>query len=203
MSLSENLNKKELVNWIPPIYNRVRRDENTYRATNELLSLELERLVGSYQELETHKNSGEQQEVLQSLRLIRDLIDFVLRRYHGYAIRQRIGAHYSEAELDGEDSIYEHLIPASILRDLLLGGVLSIQHVLDSPTVLLSKENDRKLREKGLVSANRDLWFPFRRYELAGIKGRIISVEGSPINLNNWTLKDHYRLVDKIKLNFV
>ncbi len=121
---------EKIKNWNGIVYERVVRGEDSYRQTEELFATELTRLLSMYSTFED----------LQRRRLVRDLIDFCLRRVHGYCIRERIvaHAHYHQDEL-GMKSVFEHLIPTSILRDLLLGGVMPIRYAFHAPIVMLSE----------------------------------------------------------------
>ena len=137
---------KELVESFQPVsYSRVQRGENSYNETYELTVNELERLVGMYKQLST---SG------QTARLLRDSIDHWIRRYHGYAIEGSIGSHYIQVGVDKNKCIFEHVIPAAKVRDMLLQEVLTVKQSLNTPTCLISNRNDDILREEGHVSSS-------------------------------------------------
>lgn len=178
----DSLDIYRLSSWIPPKYKKVTRSVNTYKSSETLLSDEISRLLSRHNEMTD----------IQMQRITRDLIDFCLRRFHQYAIKQRIGAHYIQKDIEGA-SVFEHLIPASTIRDLLLSGTLSIRHALNAPTVLISTSNDKKLRDSGLASITEDIWHPFRRYQQAGIAAQFITFTGKDLNdIGRWTLEDHY-----------
>ena len=65
----------------------------------------------------------------ETLRLVRDDMDNLLRRYHGYAVKENIGAHYREIGADA-DSDFEHLIPSARIRDMMIAGVITIDEAL-------------------------------------------------------------------------
>jgi len=90
----------------------VKRGGASYDATQQFCKSEIERYVQMYKQLEVED---------QTARLIRDMIDVLLRRYHGYSIKENIGAHYYEKGLPhGTKTEFEHVIPASVARDMLL-----------------------------------------------------------------------------------
>ena len=176
---------EKLTKWVKVSYRKVRRNEQTYRATEEFFTAEISRLVKAYPACPD----------IQSQRLIRDSIDFCLRRAHNYSIREKIGAHYTQVGLQGERT-FEHLVPAAAIRDLLLNDVMPVRYALNAPTVLLSSSNDGKLRRAGLVSSSGNLFYPFKRYLSAGIEDQFETSKGDRItNLDAWSLRDHYELI--------
>ena len=112
--------KESLDNFTAPVYGKTKRSAETYRTVARHCRTHLDRLVTEYQ---TVKNDQ------QWLREIRNDIDYYLRRYHEYCIQQRDGmkAHYHEVGAD-DDCDFEHLIPASRIRDLLLAGDQAVAH---------------------------------------------------------------------------
>ncbi len=179
------MNYVSLEDYSETSYTKVRRNAESYEATEKIFTSELIRIYGLY------KTAVNQQEK----RLLRDLTDFCIRRYQNYSIKERIRAHYIQVDCHG-DLIFEHLIPASIIRDLFLSNKISVLYALNSPTVILTRENDKKLNKAGLVSSSADLNFPFKRYLQAGINTDYVTFTGIRIeNPLAWSLKDHYKLV--------
>ena len=172
---------KQLVEGFQNVnYGRVTRGEQAYVESIDITTSELTRLVALY------KQGGG----LQHLRLIRDSIDHWIRRYHGYAIEGSIGTHYRERGLTAK-GIFEHVIPASKLRDMLLTGTLTIGQALNAPVCRISVDNDDYLRQAGLVSTNNNYWNFFLRY--SDLEGTIIEThKGQEIDIMTWTLQDHY-----------
>mgnify|MGYP003337381338 FL=1 len=127
------------------------------------------------------------------LREVRNDIDYYLRRYHEYCIKQRDGmlAHYHEIGADS-DCDFEHLIPAARIRDLLIAGVLSIEQALNAPTVWLSRTKHHMLKDAGWASHTPDMWRPFRRYTQV-FTAKYQTYDGTEIDPETWTLEDHYR----------
>jgi hypothetical protein len=164
-------------------YGRVTRNESAYAETTELTVNEINRLVVMY------KAGGG----MQHLRLLRDSIDHWIRRYHGYTIGGGIGSHYIQVGVNSRDCIFEHIIPASKIRDMMLAGVLTVPQALNAPTCLISKTNDDVLRQAGHVSTSPSYWHFFDRYNV--LTGNTFSVyNGATIaDTHGWTLDKHYK----------
>ena len=95
--------------------------------------------------------------------------------------------------------MFEHVIPAAKVRDMLLAGVLTVKQALNTPTCLISKRNDDILREEGHVSSSPDYWNFFRRYDVFD-DTKFVTYNGENIrSLETWTLEDHYNFfnIDK------
>jgi hypothetical protein len=178
---------KELVESFQPVsYSRVQRGETSYHETYELTVSELDRLVGMYKTLTT---AG------QTARLLRDSIDHWIRRYHKYAIQGKINSHYHQrgVSLVAKDCIFEHVIPASTVRDKLIAGELTINQALNVPTCRVSRNVDTLLRKKGLHDSTPDGWFFFKRYQIALSDIDIETYNGQIVkNLDTWTLQNHF-----------
>lgn len=175
--------KESLDSFIPPIYGKTSRSTETYQTVARHCSNHISRLVDEYRAVENDQ---------QLLRELRNDIDYYLRRYHEYCIEQRDGmkAHYHEIESDDECD-FEHLIPASRIRDLLLADKISVEQALNAPTVRLSRNKHRALREAGWASKTPDMWRPFRRYSQV-FDARYQTHDGTEIDPEKWTLEDHY-----------
>ena len=116
--------KETIENFREPVYVRVQRSAETYRATADYVQSNLARLAELYRMTENNQ---------QTLRLIRDDIDNALRRYHGYCIKENITAHYIDPDVE-DNGIFEHMIPASTVRDMLLHSVISPAQACNPPT---------------------------------------------------------------------
>lgn len=165
-------------------YHRVHRNDESYRQTLELTVQELERLVKMYKE-----HFAED----QTARLIRDCIDHWIRRYHDYCVRGSIGSHYREVGVVQGESVFEHVIPASSVRDMLIEGRLSITQALNTPTCLVKKSSDDNLRANGLSSTSPNNWNFFKRYSVLG--SHFTTYNGKDIP-DQWSLEDHFKLFD-------
>jgi len=169
--------------FAPVTYSRVQRGDQAYRETYDLTVAELERLVKMYKALTT---------VGQTARLLRDSMDHWIRRYHGYAIEGSIGAHYTEVGVDKANCVFEHVIPAAKVRDMLLQGILTVRQALNTPTCLISNRNDNILREEGHVSSSPDYWHFFDRYAVFD-DARFTTYNGTSVdNPHKWTLGRHF-----------
>jgi hypothetical protein len=99
-------------------------------------------------------------------------------------------AHYHEIGAD-EDCDFEHLIPAALIRDLLLAGVITTEQALNAPTVRLSRSKHHELKEAGWASHTPDMWLPFTRYSNV-FTATFETHDGTAINPLTWTLEDHF-----------
>jgi hypothetical protein len=168
--------------FVPPVYSRTPRNSESYRATYLYCSSRLAEILAIY------RGSTNDQ---QTLRLVRDDMDNLLRRYHGYAIKERIGAHYREVGID-QAADFEHLIPAARIRDMMIAGVISIDQALNCPTVQLSRAKHHALKEAGWSSHTPDVWRPFRRYTQV-FEAEFETHDGRSIDPEAWTIADHYQ----------
>lgn len=175
------MNQQLIESFIPPVYTRTPRNAQAYRATYKYCS---ERLASI---LEIYKTSTNDQ---QTLRLIRDDMDNLLRRYHGYCIKENIGAHYVEIGATA-DTDFEHLIPAARVRDMMISGHMTITQALNCPTVDLSRHKHQALKEAGWASHTPDMWLPFQRYTQV-FDAQFQTYDGTAVDPLTWTLEKHY-----------
>lgn len=179
--------QKLVESFSPVSYSRVQRGEQSYRESLAITVSELDRLVSMYKNQTTAD---------QTARLIRDSIDHWIRRYHGYAIEGSIGAHYREIGVDPKRCVFEHVIPAAKVRDMLLQGILTVPQALNTPTCLISVRNDEILREEGHVSSSPDYWHFFDRYAVFD-DARFTTYNGEEItDPHAWTLEKHFQYFD-------
>ncbi len=176
------INKTLIENFVPPVYSKTPRNTNSYRATYRYCN---QRLTGI---LKLYRGSTNDQ---QTLRLIRDDMDNLLRRFHGYAIKENIGSHYCEQGAD-QDCDFEHLVPASRVRDMMIAGVLTVEQALNCPTVTLSRSKHHALKEAGWGSQTPSVWLPFQRY-LQVFDVGFETYDGELIDARFWSLDDHYQ----------
>jgi hypothetical protein len=175
--------KESLDNFTAPVYGKTKRSAETYRTVADYCTRNLTRLVTEYRAVQNDQ---------QLLREIRNDIDYYLRRYHEYCIQQRDGmkAHYHEVGAD-KDCDFEHLIPASRIRDLLLTSAISVEQALNVPTVRLSRTKHMSLKDAGWASKTPDMWIPFRRYTNV-FEASYQTHDGTVIDPLTWTLENHY-----------
>lgn len=128
----------------------------------------------------------------QEKRLIRDEIDRHLRRYHGYCIEERWGAHYFEKGLGKKDGVFEHLIPLKTVRDLLLARRITVWEACNMPTCRVCKTSDLALRQNKMVSITPNIYNFWLRYEQCfPVTGNFVSHDGKEVNVN-MTLQEHF-----------
>lgn len=173
---------KQLVESFQDItYPKVTRSERGNKLFLETTIEELESLLKKYKNLTT---------VDHKARLLRDAIDFYLRRYHKFAIEGAIGAHYRETSIDINDCDFEHVIPQKIIRDMLIQGNLNLIQALNPPTCYLHKDNHKALKQSGWDSKTPSIWNFFKRYtntfsaNFETYNGKIVT--------DDWNLDDHY-----------
>lgn len=175
--------KESLETFIAPVYGKTKRSQATYQTVAEYCTNNLVRLVQDYATVENDQ---------QMLREIRNDIDTYLRRYHEYCIEQRDGmkAHYHEVGADDECD-FEHLIPASRIRDLLLANRITVEQALNAPTVRLSRVKHMALKDAGWASKTPNMWLPFERYTNV-FTATYQTHDGTVIDPATWTLEKHY-----------
>lgn len=176
--------KESLTRFTKANYTKVKRSTGTHSESLDIAVSELERLVNMYKG----------NHAPQTARLIRDSIDHWIRRYHGYVIEGGIGAHYSQTGVDLKNCIFEHVIPAAKVRDMLIQGVLTTTQSLNTPTCFISKKNDQLLREHKRVSSSPDYWQFFKRYDVFNTNVKFQTHDGHAISITTWTLQDHFNL---------
>jgi hypothetical protein len=175
--------KESLDKFVPAVYGRTQRTAETYQTVANRCRCNLVRLAKEYSQVVGNA---------QELREIRNEMDAALRRYHEYCIQERDGmlAHYHEIGADA-DCDFEHLIPAKILRDLLLSEVITIDQALNAPTVVLSRVKHMSLKDAGWASKTPDMWLPFKRYSEV-FDASYETHDGTPVDPETWTLEKHY-----------
>lgn len=166
---------------------KVQRSGESYQQTYDYLRNNIERLVNQYRAHDRHDQTG---------RLIRDDIEKALRRYHEYCIEQNLGAHYRQRGLRrGDDIVFEHVIPAKVVRDALISGRITVDQAFDTPTCDLSATKHQELASHGMAKTTPcPFWF-WRRYQNLGIE--IETRRGDLVNLDIWNLDQHYQYFAK------
>ena len=161
---------------------RAVRNKASYKETDVFIKQELERYLLMYQQV-----SGQN----QTSRLIRDQIDNLLRRYHGYMINGSIGGHYREVGLTSKKgTVLEHVIPAKTVRNLLIKQVITIDQALNSPLCVISTKSDSVLRKNKFVKHTPNIWFFWQRYSILSIN--IETHDGVAVDQSQWDLSHHW-----------
>jgi hypothetical protein len=178
-----SLDLQQLVEGFQEVaYPKVTRNLDSYEQTHVFIEREVNRLLGMYRALTA---------VDQTARLIRDIIDLLLRRYHGYSIEGHIGSHYRQAGADAAVCDFEHVIPQSKIRDMLIQGRLTTWQAMNPPTCLIHKDLHKDLKEQGLASKTPSPWNFWKRYKSLDIQ--IETHNGQPVDTASWNLGEHYR----------
>ena len=180
--------KESIDSFVTPNYIRVKRDGIAYHETIHYITKKLKGLVFDYKQTKLLSEMSIPPTNLQTLRLIRDEIDHNIRRYHGYSIKGSIGAHYKQVGVT--KGIFEHMIPASTVRDLLLAEKITPHQACNMPTCLLSKDNDILLRKQGWASTTPDIYHFWKRYQK--LNGRFVTHDNKTILMYKWTLDNHF-----------
>ena len=166
-----------------PDYGRVQRSGDAYMATHTFTRRVVDICVRLYRRIER---------LDQTARLIRDLIEWALRRYHNYAIKERIRAHYRDATIRAHEKkglVFEHVIPVRYVVALLLQGRITVDQAMNSPTCLLRKRADTVLEGLGLGDTTPDVWHFWLRYQDLGID--IVTHNGAAVDQATWNLGVH------------
>ena len=184
--------KESLEQFTAPVYGKTKRTVETYQTVASYCTRNLTRLTSEYNAIQNDQ---------QLMRETRNDIDTYLRRYHEYCIKQRDGmlAHYHEIGADVECD-FEHLIPASRIRDLLLNGTITVQQALNAPTVKLSRDKHAELKDAGWASATPDMWLPFRRYSQV-FNATFETHDGVSVDPTTWTLECHFDYFKHLIIN--
>ena len=184
--------KESLEQFTAPVYSKTKRTAETYKTVATRCKTQLAQFVNEYRSVKNDQ---------QLLREIRNDIDEKIRRYHEYCIKQRdnMAAHYHEVGAD-EDTDFEHLIPLGRIRDLLLAEAITVEQALNAPTVKLSRAKHAQLKDAGWSSHTPDMWLPFRRYSQV-FDAKFETHDGTEINLDAWTLEQHFEYFKHLVIN--
>lgn len=165
---------------------RVTRNGQSYMETETFIVKELQRYLDQYKRI-TRMN--------QTARLLRDQIDNLIRRYHEYVIQGTYQAHYRQAGVIGKrGNVFEHVIPAKTVRNMLIAGHLTITQALNSPTCIISRDCDTVLRTNKMSKKTPNAWWFWQRYSILDIK--IETFDGTCVDQAIWDLGRHWDYFD-------
>jgi hypothetical protein len=171
-----------------PKYPKVQRSPESFAAKTAIAEEQLALLQARYNSLQPHEDR----------RLLRDAIDYWLRRYQGYAVEAEMGAHYYTAQAQVQGSKYfEHVVPLCRGRDMLIGQQLTPIQAMYIPTCFVTKEQNDAMNKAGRGSHSDDYWLFFSRYDC--FTDTIMTHDGTVVDPLTWTLADHYKYF-KIKV---
>jgi hypothetical protein len=163
-------------------YTKLKRTGESYAQTKEWAVRNITRCLDELNK--SFKND-------QAARLIRDEIDYYLKRYHDYCIKEQIGAHYREVGALKKECDFEHVIPKAVAREMLFYKIMTIEEALNIPTCLLRKENHRALN-KTHASTTPDIWDFWARYRNSFPSIAIQTWDGKTVDVSTWNLDSHY-----------
>ena len=161
---------------------RVARNGQSYQETYLFIERELNRYLREYAKI---------MRMNQTARLIRDQIDGLLRRYHGYMIQGKYGAHYRQVGLQDKDgNVFEHVIPARTVRNMLISGVITIPQALNSPTCIIDQTANSRLGKLKLSKKTPNGWYFWQRYRDLGIE--VETFDHTLVDQSTWDLAQHW-----------
>jgi hypothetical protein len=102
-----------------------------------------------------------------------------------------------------KDCIFEHVIPAGQVRDMLIDGKLTITQALNVPTCRVSRKGNKLLNERGMHKTNTNAWLFFKRYKVGmadldkdgnTVVPEFVTYNGQAVpDLDTWTLDQHFK----------
>ena len=103
-----------------------------------------------------------------------------------------MGYHYKAQDMDGKQHL-EHVIPQNKIITAYLHDKISAELVLQMPLCLIDDADKHILEGEWQTAGNWE--YPFRRYALAGFKKIIKDVRGNTIDMNTYSLNEHFRML--------
>tara|TARA_Y100001938_G_scaffold150314_1_gene240651 strand:- start:318 stop:842 length:525 start_codon:yes stop_codon:yes gene_type:complete len=103
-----------------------------------------------------------------------------------------MGYHYKAQDMVGKQHL-EHVIPQNKIVTAYLHDKISAKLVLQMPLCMIDDADKHILEGDWQTAGNWAL--PFRRYSLAGFKKSIKDVRGNNIDLDTYTLDDHWKML--------
>ena len=106
------------------------------------------------------------------------------------------GAHYKAVEV-GKQHL-EHVIPQNKIITAYLHDMIPAKIVLQMPLCVIDDADKHILEGDWQTSGN---WqYPFRRYKLAGYTKVIKDVRGNTVDLDTYTIQDHFKMLGVVDL---
>ena len=103
-----------------------------------------------------------------------------------------MGYHYKAQDMDGKQHL-EHVIPQNKIVTAYLHDRISAKVMLQMPLCLIDDADKHILEGDWQQAGNWE--YPFRRYKHAGFKKIIKDVRGNVIDLDAFTLQDHFKML--------
>ena len=108
-----------------------------------------------------------------------------------------MGYHYRAQDMAGKQHL-EHVIPQNKIITAYLHDKISSQLVLQMPLCMIDDADKHILEGDWQTAGN---WqYPFRRYKLAGFTKIIKDVRGNVVDLDKYTLDDHFKMLGVVDL---
>ena len=109
-----------------------------------------------------------------------------------------MGYHYKAQDMEGKQHL-EHVIPQNKIITAYLHDKISAELVLQMPLCLID-DTDKHILEGDWQQAGN--WeYPFRRYKLAGYTKVIKDVRGNAVDLDTYTIQDHFKMLGVVDLS--
>jgi len=103
-----------------------------------------------------------------------------------------MGYHYRAQDMAGKQHL-EHVIPQNKIITAYLHDKISAELALQMPLCMIDDADKHILEGDWQTAGN---WqYPFRRYKLAGFTKIIKDVRGNQVDLDNYTLDDHFAML--------
>ena len=108
-----------------------------------------------------------------------------------------MGYHYKAVGIKGKQHL-EHVIPQNKIINAYLHDKLSARWVLQMPLCLIDDADKHILEGDWQQAGNWE--YPFRRYKLAGYTKTIRDVRGKVVDLETYTIQDHFKMLGVVDL---
>ena len=108
-----------------------------------------------------------------------------------------MGYHYKAQDMDGKQHL-EHVIPQNKIVTAYLHDKIPAQMVLQMPLCLIDDADKHILEGDWQQAGNWE--YPFRRYKLAGYTKTIRDVRGKVVDLETYTIQDHFKMLGVVDL---
>ena len=103
-----------------------------------------------------------------------------------------MGYHYKAIDIKDKQHL-EHIIPQNKIVTAYLHDKISAEIVLQMPLCLIDDADKHILEGDWQTAGN---WiYPFKRYKLAGFTKTIKDVKGNEIDLETYTLQQHFKMI--------
>lgn len=109
-----------------------------------------------------------------------------------------MGYHYKAQSIKDKQHL-EHVIPQNKIITAYLNDKISSDLVLQMPLCLIDDADKHILEGDWQQAGNWD--YPFRRYKMAGFSKIIKDVRGNVIDLDTYSIRDHFKMLGVVDLS--